>query len=134
MSSSSHVVPAVLTWRPAPNRAKPAPDGAVEGELVAAGVQAELQRGGQSVLLHRERNDGEVLVELPLELGDIAHIINALVEAARELGCDGLQGNPLVGERGEDDEQFGGVWGLSVSSIETSVMNLPSPLASAMWR
>src|SRR5204863_8198903 len=53
------------------------------------------------------RDDGDVLVELLLELRHVADVIDALVEAARELRRYRLGGNPLIRNRGEDDEEFG---------------------------
>ncbi len=42
-----------------------------------------------------------------LELGDVSDVIDTFVEASGELGSDGLDGNFLIGEGGEDDEEFG---------------------------
>ena len=70
-------------------------------------MHAQLEVGGQAVLPDGEGDHGQVVVELLLELGDVAHVIDALVEAAGELGGDGLDRNPLVGDGGQDDQQFG---------------------------
>ena len=43
---------------------------------------------------------------LALELGHVAHVIDALVEAAAEFGRDGLDGNAFVGDGGKNDEQL----------------------------
>jgi len=53
-------------------------------------------------------DDGDVIEELAFELGHVAHIVDAFVEAAGELGGDGLGGDLLVGDGGEDDEEFVG--------------------------
>src|ERR1035441_7336720 len=69
-------------------------------------MYAQLEVGRQSVLADGEGNDGEVFAELLLELRHVADIIDTLVEAPGELGGDGLDGNLLVGNGGQDDEQF----------------------------
>ena len=78
----------------------------VKGKLVAARMDAELERGRQAVLLDGKGDDGEVFVEFLLELLHIADVIHAFVEAAGEFRRDGLDGNLFVGERGQNDEQF----------------------------
>ena len=82
-------------------------DGPVDGELVRAGVDAQLECLGKSVDLHGVRDDRKVVVELLLELGEIPNIVDTLVEASGELGSDGLDGEALVGNGGEDDEHLG---------------------------
>src|SRR5215213_3977177 len=81
--------------------------GLVYGELVAAGVDAQLEVRRQIILRDGVRDDGDVLVELLLELRHVAYVVHALVEAARELRRDGLRGYPLVGDGREYDEQLG---------------------------
>src|ERR1019366_4389788 len=91
------------------SRAEPldrAPDGSVYRELVAARMHAQLEVGRQAILADGGGNHGQVLAELLLELHHIAHVIDALVEAPGELGSDGLYRNPLVGEGGQDHQQF----------------------------
>ena len=83
-----------------------APDGRVEGELVAAAVHGELQVGREAVLLHRVGDDAEVVVELAFELGEVADVIDAFVETAGELRSDGLDRHAFVGDGREDHEQF----------------------------
>src|SRR5262249_40389791 len=78
------------------------------GELVAAGVDAEFQRGRQTVALHGEGNHGEVFGELFFKLLDIADVIDAFIETAGEFRRDGLDGNTGVGNGGENQEQLGG--------------------------
>ena len=58
-------------------------------------------------------NDGEAVVELPLELREVADVIDAFVETADEFGRDGLNGNFFITDGGEDDEQFGGELGFA---------------------
>ena len=84
-----------------------AADGRVDGELVAAAVDGELQVGREAVLLHRVGDDAEVVVELAFELGEVADVVDALVETAGELRGDGLDRHAFVGDGGEDDEQLG---------------------------
>ena len=83
-----------------------AADDGVEAELVAAAVDAEFQVPGQAVGLHRVGDDGEVVVELALELREVADVVHAFVETSGELRRDGLRINPCVGEEGENDEQL----------------------------
>ena len=72
-------------------------DGPVDGELVRAGVDAQLECLGKSVGLHGVRDDRKVVVELLLELGEIPNIVDTLVEAAGKFWGDGLDGEALVG-------------------------------------
>jgi len=81
-------------------------DSSVDRELVAARVDAELERAGQAEPLDREPDHGEVLLELCGELFHIADVVDALVEPAAELGRDRLGGDSLVGNRGQDHQQF----------------------------
>ena len=63
---------------------------------------------GQAKLLDGVGDGGDVERELAVELRHVAHVIHALVEAAAELGRDGLDGNAFVGDGGQNDEQLGG--------------------------
>ena len=85
---------------------KRATDGRVDGELVAAAVHGELQVGREAILLHRMGDDAEVVIELAFELGEVADVIDALVETAGELRRDGLDRHAFVGDGREDDEQL----------------------------
>ena len=85
-------------------------DGSVNGELVAARVDAELELGGQAIASDGFCDNGQVVVELPLELGHITDIIHALVETAGEFRCDGLHRHAGLSQRCQDDHQ--GRWGL----------------------
>ena len=91
-----------------PKLARAAANGVIDRELVRAGVDAELQARGQAVLSHRVADDRQVVGELLVELVRVADIVHALVEAAREFRCDGLDRDALVGDGREDDQQFGG--------------------------
>jgi hypothetical protein len=82
---------------------------------------------GKAVFLDGKCDDGEVFVELPLKLRRVADVIHALVETPGEFRRDGLQRNFLIAIAARMMSSSGGVCGLSVSSIETSVMNLPAP-------
>src|ERR1019366_9113024 len=64
------------------------------------------QVGRQAVLADGEGNRRQIFAELLLELNHIAHVIDALIEAPGELGGDGLYRNLLVGDGGQDDQQF----------------------------
>ena len=83
-------------------------DRGVDGELVAAGVDAELEVRRQAVVCDGVTDGGHVEGHLARELRDVADVVDALVEAAAEFRGDGLDGNLLVGDGAEDDEQFGG--------------------------
>ena len=78
----------------------------IQRELVAAAVDAELEIRRKAVPRHRVGDHREVIVELAFELGQVAHVIDTLVEAAGELWRDGLHPHLLICQRGQDDEQF----------------------------
>ena len=82
-------------------------DGLVDGELVGAGVDGKFQCLGKSVGFHGVREDGEVIVEFLFELRDVSDVVDTFVKATGELGSDGLNGNSLVGDGGENDEHLG---------------------------
>mgnify|MGYP006080570085 FL=1 len=87
-------------------------DGLVDGEFIGAGVDAELEGLGEAVSFDGVSEDGEVVVELLLELGNVADVVDSLVKAAGELGRDGLDGDALVSDGGENDEHLGGDLGV----------------------
>ena len=87
----------------------------VDGEFIRTGVDAELEGFGKAVGFDGVREDGEVVVELLLELGDVADVVDSFVKAASELRRDGLDGDALVGDGGEDDEHLG--WDLWVVGL-----------------
>ena len=70
-------------------------------------MHAELEGLGETVGLDSVGEDGEVVVELLFELGDVSNVVDAFVKTAGELGGDGLDGNSLVGDGSEDDEHLG---------------------------
>ena len=74
----------------------------VDRELVRTRVDRELEVRGEPELLHSPRDDLEVLLELLLELLKVAHVVDALVEASRELRREGLQRHLLLRELRED--------------------------------
>jgi hypothetical protein len=65
-----------------------------------------LRLAGRPRLLDGVIDGGDVQTEFAIELGDVAHVVDALVEAATEFGGDGLHGNAFVGDGGENDEQL----------------------------
>src|SRR5687768_17666366 len=67
----------------------------INGKLVAAGVDAQLQARRQPIFSNRLRDRFNIVGELLGKLRDIADIIDPLVEAACELGSNRLNGNPL---------------------------------------
>src|SRR5688572_21421336 len=62
-----------------------ATDDWVERELVTSAVNRKLEIGGETVARNRVSDDREVVVELSLELREVAGVIDSLVEAAGEL-------------------------------------------------
>ena len=83
-------------------------NGGIDGKLVAAGVDAQLEIFRQAKLLDGVGDGRNVQRKLAFELRHVAHIVHALVEAAAELGRDGLDGDAFIGDGGQDDEQLGG--------------------------
>ena len=83
-----------------------AADRSIDGKFVAAGVDTQLERRREAVLLDGKRDDGEVVVEFFFKLHHVADVIHALVETSGELRRDGLQWNFFVRQRGKNDEQF----------------------------
>ena len=69
-------------------------------------MDAKFQVCWKPILLDRVSDHGEVVVEFALELREVADIIHAFVEAAREFRGDGLDTHVFVGKRGEDNEEF----------------------------
>ena len=96
-------------------------------------MDRELEALRQAKGLGAPLGDADVRLKLFEEGSNIADIIDALVETARELGRQGLDGNTRIGQGGEDDDEFGGLWGMAVSSIDTSVTK-SSPFRSLQMR
>ena len=90
-------------------------DVGIDGELVASGMNGELQRPGKAEGPDGEGDDGYVGVELRAEEGGVADIVHPFVELARELRRDGLDGDALVRDCGEDGEKFG--WTLRLGRL-----------------
>ena len=80
-------------------------DGSVNGELVAARVDAELELGRQAIASDGLCDNGQVVVKLSLELGHITDIIYALVETAGEFRRDGLHRHAGLSQRCQDNHQ-----------------------------
>src|SRR5437762_8134709 len=108
------------------------PHRAINREFIAAGMDAEFERGGQSISLDGESDYRQIVIEFLFELHNVAHVIDAFIKAAGKLRRDGLQRNAFIRKGREDHQKFRGVCGASVSSIETSVINFPSPLICAI--
>ena len=70
-------------------------------------MHAQLEVARKLVLAGGEGDHRQVVVEFLLELRQVAHVIHALVEAAGELRRDGLDGNLLIGDGRQNDEQLG---------------------------
>ncbi len=73
-------------------------------------MDGEFQASRQSICFDRVGDDCEVVVELFFELGGVADVVDALVEATGEFRGDGLDRDALVGDRCEDHQKFR--WGL----------------------
>lgn len=71
-------------------------------------MDAELEGFGESEFPDGVGEHAEIFVEFLLEAGDVANIVHAFVEAAREFRGDGLDGNSLGGEHGKNEKQLGG--------------------------
>ena len=82
-------------------------DRAVDREFIGAGVHGKLEGLGEAVGFDGVGENREVVVEFLLELCNVADVVDAFVKAAGKLGCDGLDGDTLVGDGGEDDEHLG---------------------------
>ena len=82
-------------------------DGFVDREFIGTGVHGKLESLGEAVGFDGVSEDREVVVELLLKLSDVADVVYSLVESAREFGRDGLDGDSLIGDGGEDDEHLG---------------------------
>lgn len=87
-------------------------DGLVDREFVGAGMDGEFKSLGEAVGFDGVGEDGEVVVELLFELGDIADVVDSFIESTGELWRDGLDGDPLVGDGGENDEHLSGDLGV----------------------
>ena len=69
-------------------------------------MDAEFEIFRKAEFFHGKRNHCEILVEFLFKLGNVADVVNALVETACEFRGDCLCGNLLVGYCGEDEEEF----------------------------
>src|SRR5437879_1205621 len=79
---------------------------AVKRKLIAAGMDAELERSRQLVIFHRKANNRDVLAKFLFELRDVPGVVHPFVEAPSEFRSYGLNGNPFVSDRGQNYEQF----------------------------
>src|SRR6202041_2076393 len=83
-----------------------AKNGRINRELVAAGMDAELEIMRQTVLTHCVFDRRDVKRHLVLESRNVSLVIDTLVEAPAELGGNGLDRYALVGDCSEDDQKF----------------------------
>ncbi len=74
-------------------------------------MDRELEAHGQAQSLRGPLGDLHVGLEFLEEVGHVSDVVDALVEAAGELGRDGLDGHALVGEAREDHGQLRGALG-----------------------
>src|SRR5882724_5481425 len=78
----------------------------INGKLIAAGMDAELQCCWQSIAFDGESDYSEIFVELLFKLRHIAGIVDTLVEAAGEFRRNGLQRNTFIRKNRENHQQF----------------------------
>ena len=83
-------------------------DCGVDGEFVAAGVNAEFEIAGQTEVIDRIGDGGNIKSEFVLELFEISLIVDALIKTATEFGRNGLDWDAFVGNGGKNDEKFEG--------------------------
>src|SRR5450755_3128906 len=88
-----------------------AADGFVDGELVAAGVNAQFEVVGESISLDGEGDDRDVIGELFGELGEVAYVVYTFVETPGEFRSDGLDRDAFLRDSRQDNEKFGGCLG-----------------------
>src|ERR1035437_2934421 len=69
-------------------------------------MHAQLEVGRQAVAPRRERQDRDIVVELPLEKRDIPHVVHAFVKAAGEPWCNSLRRDSRSGEGRQNDQQL----------------------------
>ena len=81
-------------------------DWLINGKLIAAGMNTQLEILRQTVPVDGVRNDGEVFIEFLFELSNITNVIDALVESAGEFRRYGLRRNVLVGDRGQNNQKL----------------------------
>ena len=79
-------------------------DDRIDGELVAARMDAQLQIRRKSELLDGELDNGDVFIEFAFEDFQIADVIDAFVKTACEFRRDCLGWNPFVREGGENEQ------------------------------
>ena len=70
-------------------------------------MHAQLEVARKLVLPGGVSDHGQVVVEFLLELREVANVIHAFVEAAGELRRNGLDGDLLIGDGRQNDEQLG---------------------------
>src|SRR5215510_968509 len=75
-------------------------------------MDAQLERGWQTVLFNRKGDYSEVFAEFLFELADVANVIDALIEPAGEFWGNGLDRYGFISDCSEDEQQFGRSLGL----------------------
>src|ERR1041384_3599096 len=78
----------------------------IDGKLVAAGMNAQLEILWQAVTIDGVRHDRQVFIEFLFELRNVTNIIDAFIKSAAKLRRDGLRRNVLVGNRGQNNQKL----------------------------
>ena len=78
-------------------------DDRVEREFVAAGVDADFERVGQTKFTNRIGQNSQIRTKLALKGHNVADIVHALVETAGELWRNSLSRNFFISDHGKDD-------------------------------
>ena len=78
----------------------------IEGELVAPGMDTQLQVARHLELAHGKRRHGQALLKLPLELRHVANVIYPLVKLTDKTRGDRLERNLFVGRGRKNHQQF----------------------------
>jgi len=107
-------------------------DGGINGELIAAGVHAELEVPGYSI--DSVADGSHIEGHFAGELRDVADVVDAIIEAATEFRGNRLDGDLLIGDCAEDDEQAGGCL-RGVGLVHRDFGNeVPFPFAASILR
>src|ERR1700731_2711191 len=81
-------------------------DNGVNGKLVAARMHAEFKGICQPKFANGKGDDAEILVDLLLELPQVADVIAPFVKPPGEFWGDGLDRNTFPGDHRQNEKQF----------------------------
>ena len=97
-------------------------------------MDAELEGLGQAELAHGECEHGDILVKFLFELRQVADVIDTLVESPVNLGAIVCTGTFSMASIVRIRKSLSGVYGLLVSSKDTSMTKSPLCLLARIWR